>query len=415
LGKNVKLKLPKTYLLFPVADERGDVDSRSPDLKGKKGIAMIIAIMIISVMMLFTSDLILSSQVNLQLATAHRDNLKAEYMAKSGMSIALLLLSADLAWDLFQAQQNPKGGGLNDGLGDFWSLMNGLPIGGETLEMVSTFQEQFGLSNVLDSEVMDQLQLFDGSFILDVADESQKINVNACYDTRCSEVMLMLESLFSCPTEKLFLEKRNVEPKEIAFRIKDFIDRNNKADPESGYNDEEDPYSRRIPRVKPKNAPLDSTDELKLVEGWDEGMHQVFSKFITVFPYPSATVKRFKINLNTASRSMLGCLFPESGGECAEKSALALKGRNTDKSALLGAGQKVNDILSQTFCYNQGKKGEASDKTTWFDSHSMVYRIESLGTVGNQQRTLNAVIERVMPNPKKNQKSAYKILYWKMI
>ena len=83
----------------------------------------------------------------------------------SGLNAALLLVSADFAYDLFQAQQTPKMG-LSDGLGDWWALLNGLPIGGETMEMVGQFQEEFKLNAVMASGVLDQLKLFDGSGML---------------------------------------------------------------------------------------------------------------------------------------------------------------------------------------------------------------------------------------------------------
>jgi len=45
----------------------------------------------------------------------------------------------------------------------------------------------------------------------------------------------------------------------------------------------------------------------------------------------------------------------------------------------------------------------------------MTYRIEVDGTVGGSSKRLTAVIERVMPNPQKNEPFAYRILYWKVI
>lgn len=411
----MKLRMPKTLWGFPV-EEAGTSTAKARD-QGKRGIALIIAIMIISVMMLFTSDLILSSQVNLSLATSYRDNLKAEYMAKSGLNAAQLLLSADLAYDLFQAQQDPKAT-LSDGLGDFWSAMNGLPIGGETLEMMSSFQEQFELNAVLDSGVMDQLKLFDGSFTLDVSDESQRINVNYCATSRCSETLLMLEALFSCPAEKAFLEQKKVSGKELAYRIKDWVDTDSRAEEASGYNDENDPYQRREPKLAAKNAPLDSVDELRIIEGWDEEVHAVFAPFLTVYPFQqSSTDKRFQININTASRALLQCLFPESRGDCAEKSAIALKKRNDDQSSLGTPGQKVPEILQETLCYTggDGSAGEANNRAAWFQQYSMVYRVNVQGTVGGSVKNLTAVIERTMPDAKKGEKATYKILFWKII
>lgn len=408
-------KLPETYFCFPVGDDQEPLTNGKA--KGSRGIALLIAIMIISIMMLFTSDLILSSQVNIKLATTVRDNIKAEYMAKSALNAGLLLLSADLAYDLYQAQQNPKAT-LSDGLGDMWSALNGMPIGGETAEMAASFGDQFGLSKVLDSNVIDQLKLFDGSFSLDVADESQKINVNYCATSRCTETLMMLEGLFACPAEKAFLEGKKVTGRELAYRIKDWVDSDTRAEDASGYSDEDTPYGKRQPKMQVKNAPLDSVEELRLIEGWDDEIHSVFSPFVTVFPFQtSSTDKRFKININTASRSLLQCLFPESRGDCNEKVALALKKRGEDMSLTAQPGQSMSEVLRELLCYSTGdaNSGEANNKSNWFSTYSMVFRIETKGLVGDSEKRLTAVIERVIPDPRKGEKTSYKLLYWKLI
>jgi len=410
--------LPKTYMGFPV-DATGDNGRSSDPDAGKRGIALIIAIMIISVMMLFTSDLILSSQVNISLATAARDNIKAEYMAKSGLNAGLLLLGSDLAYDLVNAEMT-KGTSLSDGLGDMWSALNGLPIGGDTLEMLGQFQESFEMNAVMDSKVIDQLKLFDGAFVLDISDESQKINLNFCGFGRCRETTNMLEALFACPAEKAFLDQKKLSGKELAFRIKDWIDSAavEVASEESGFNDENEPYLKRVPKMMAKNAQMDSLDELRLIEGWDEEVHAVFSPYLTIFPFQiQSTDNRFKMNINTTSRALLQCLFPEAKGDCQEKSALAFAKRSAENTNLGAPGQKIEDILKDTLCYQSGPENEqdAQNRASWFTTSSMVYRVETRGNVGNSEKKLLAIIERTMPDVKKNEKASYKILYLKVI
>lgn len=417
--------IPETYMGFPV--DESAVNGRALDIEGranveansgKRGIALVIAIMIISVMMLFTSDLILSSQVNISLATNGRDSVKAEYMAKSGMNLSLLLLTADLAYDLYQAKIAPKGAALSDGLGDLWAAMNGLPIGGETLEMMSQFQENFDVSAVMDSKVLDQLKLFDGAFVIDVKDESQKINLNLCGTSRCLETMAMLELLFACPAEKAFLDEKKLSGRELSYRIKDWIDQDSRAEEASGFNDENEPYNKRDPKLAAKNAQMDSLEELRLIEGWDEEVHAVFSPYLTVFPYQVQTNDtKFKMNINTMSRSLLQCLLPEVKGDCQEKTALALSKRNADGTNLVTAGQTIEQVLKEALCY-QGQDGSeqgASNRANWFTQSSNVFRIESQGNVGDSVKKLVAIIERTMPNPKDNEKSAFKIRYLRVM
>jgi type II secretory pathway component PulK len=224
----------------------------------------------------------------------------------------------------------------------------------------------------------------------------------------------MLEGLFSCPAEKAFLEQKKVTPRELAYRIKDYIDFKTDADENSGFNDEDEPYSRREPKQRAKNAPLDSLEEMRQIEGWDEEIHAVFGPYVTIWPFQADQDKRtfMPINVNTASRSLLQCLFPESRGDCQEKVALFFKKRAAESLAVGGEGKKMIDVLRETLCYTGGEG--TTDRASWFSQMSNVFRIETLGTVGDAQKRLTAVIERGMPDQKKNEKGSNKLLYWKL-
>jgi type II secretory pathway component PulK len=167
--------------------------------------------------------------------------------------------------------------------------------------------------------------------------------------------------------------------------------------------------------MRAKNAPLDSLEELLLIDGWDQDLQTIFGPYLTIYPYQPVgkSKETAKINLNTASRSLLGCLFPESKGECSEKSALALKTRNSDKTNL-GEGKNLKDTLRDALCYTVDDKG-ANDKSSWFAEQSSVFRVRAEGNVGDQTKVLEVVVERIMPDPKKEQTRSYEILYWKMI
>src|SRR5262249_34594985 len=157
------------------------------------------------------------------------------------------------------------------GLGDIWSVMNGLPVGGETLEMMNQFQEQFNLNAVMDSGIMDQLKQFDGQWVLNVTDESNKINVNNCANGRCEQTSLRLEALSAAPAAKQLLEAKKLTGRELAFRIKDYIySKPGGTSEASGFNDKNEPYNKRNPKQMAKQAPLDSVEELRMIEGWDQ-------------------------------------------------------------------------------------------------------------------------------------------------
>lgn len=408
-------KLPRLHFGFPIA---ANDDSSEPSREKRRGVALIVAIVIIAIMVVLASDLIVSSQVNLEIGVSHRDNLKAEYMAKSGANLAVFLLTIDWAVDLFLASdQSPMKMAPSDSLGDIWNVMNGIPIGGDSAMLVAAMQDQFKLNKVLDENILNQLKLFDGNFVLNVTDETSKINVNYCGRGRCVDVMLMLEGLFSCPAEKSFMEAKKVNPKELAYKIKDWIHFETKASPESGVSDKNEPYRDKQPPYKPKSAPIDSIDELRMVDGMDDEIFTVFSPYITAFPIQAADTDKAKININTAARELLGCLIPESRSACGQKFALAMKTRNEDKGSLT-EGADVASVLQDLLCYNKGgpQQGQeaSDDKTKWFSQSSNVFRVSIKGTVGNQEKTVDMIIERSIPDTKEKIDQSYRILFWKM-
>lgn len=379
----------------------------------RRGVALLTAIMVIATMIIFTADMIVTSSVNLKLAVKNRDNVKAEYLAKSGLNLALFLISADLGIDLFQyqMQKTPP----TDGAGDVWSMVNGLPIGGDTMEMLGEVQEQFDLSSVNDGAVLDQLKLFDGSFAINVEDETKRINVNYCGEGQSPECLAMLEALMSCPAEREFLNKKKLTPREVAANIKDWVDDNTR--PVEGWataGTEEAPYEKRDPKVVPKNAPLDSLDELKMVEGWDDEMHTVFSPFLTIYPIPPPGVQaKPKVNLNTAAQEVLFCLLPQSQSSCAEVATKFVNpAKAEDEPDNVSNPQDIQKRLAEVFCENDAKKAK------WFTYRTDTFRVQATGVVGDHEQTLETIVKRGLPDAQEKKdgfKGSYRFLYWKML
>ena len=435
-------ELPQTCLGFPVEPPINESELNHPDgsnvkprLVAQRGVALLIAIMIISMMMLFASDLIITSTVQLSLAQTQRDNIKAEYIAKSGANLAILVITSDLAKDLYMAgpaspqKMDPGDSGIS-----FWNALNALPpIGGTSSDMISEVAKTMGMNKTLDSTALDQLKLFDGDFKVEVTDEQNKINLNYCANKSsvpCSMVKMMAKALFSCPAEKQFLENKKLKPGEMAGRLADWVSGKREAQEESGLSDKNEPYQKRNPPHQTKDAPFDSLDELRMVDGWDEEMHAVFSPFFTVYPFPKDPTERPKINLSSSTRELLQCLFPDSRGEGGLRLIKALMARDEDGTALWTAGQKLPDVIRDLTGYapqgaggagggsgspGDSKLDDGTDKSKWFGKSSQVYRISVAGNSGDTTKNLSMVVERTIPDPTKDQKVSYKILYYKLL
>ena len=402
---------PRTYWGFPVTATTDVARAR------RRGVAIIVAVMIISLMMVFTADMIVSSQVNLELVSAARDNTVAEYLSKSGYNLALFLLSIDYGVDLFkQAQMKVPP---QDGMGDIWAQVNDIPIGAETVEMMATMQQTFNLNAISDSDVITQLRLFQGEFTIKVSDEAAKINVNYCAaggaTTQCRQMRAMLSALFNCPIEKAYLAEKDVDATALIAKFKDWVDSDNRADPKSNLSDESDPYMRLDPPYKTKNSQFDTLAELKLIDQWDDDLHAVFSPYLTVYPFKkpgSDSSDRARININTVSRELLACLVPESRTQCGETFDLTVARARADNAPL---GDSVDQVLHNVLCLPKtiGGKG-APNKASWFSESSPVYRIEVKGRAGFQEKNLQAVIKRGMVSAKGRISSSYQLLFWKM-
>jgi type II secretory pathway component PulK len=399
---------PNTFLGFPVGEPQSD-DNKSPK---DRGIAMIVVMFMITLMSLFSADMIVNSAVDAQLASGNRDNVKAEYVAKSGANLATFLLMADLAVDLGQAEMQGGNAAVTDGPNDFWGMLNGFPIGADSLEMAGQMQEAFDLSKISDSEVLDGLKLFDGHFTLFITDESSKLNINYLSGNAGTIYTTMLKALMSCPAEKEYLDKKKINVPELVAYIRDWADLDERPSEESAKSSEDDVYADRVPKMKAKNAPYDTLDELRLIPGWDVDMHTIFSPFLTVYPIPVATTgaARVPMNFNTVSREFLGCLFPKATTECAEKSVEHFTKMEEDGPA--SSVEQIQEKLKNAFC------AENDEMAKKFTFRSDLYRVKVQAEVFGQRKNLELVLQRKLPDADDNKiqyKAAYRYLYWKML
>ena len=393
-------KTPRMICWFPVGDKLNDSE---PEKKSERGIALMVAVMIISIMMMFAADLIVSSTVNLTRASAQRDNIRAEYIAKSGANWAIWLNLFDYGLQL-QFGADPAMKAMKDGIGTLWDKL-GLVFPFDSaldLSEAGKFAEAFGLSGVMDRSLIDMMGSLGGELGVSVEDETGRINVNVCYQSQaeCAVTMMQLEALMSCTTvEQDYNKQNNLKPSELVRRIKDYIDKNNVAESGSGYSDEGEPYGKRKPPEKTKNSPLDSVNELLAVDGWNRELHAYYSPYMTVWPFPEVTAKNaFKLNINTMPQEALRCMFGRELGapDAMEKFAKRYRELIEKNGKIAGNDSELQSVLSEIIGYrNDGSdKGAANDKSTWLTTESRSFRIKAKGIVGDQTRILEYVIQR---------------------
>ncbi len=363
---------------------------------GERGIALIMAIIIIGICAVFVANLTLSSQVGLQNAVATRDRVRSEYLAKSALNLADFMLTMDFAIDsALDSGVVPgvpiKGG---DSFSDSWVKMSGIPLGPDIAELAASGAVSLGLSDSAMGELSTELKKLNGSFDFVISDESSKININYLAKGRSTDTIAMLTALFDCPVEKEYFLKNNINSKELIYRIKDFIDDDKEPRAESNLSGGEDgPYRKKRVPYNSKNAPFESLDELKKVEGWTDELHAIFSPYLTIYPLQKRARDRPKINVNTASTRLLVCFFPEAAvGECKSDSIRSFADRN-DRSGtgLVDDEKAIGPALTKSFCNKDAKKAK------WFTNKSDTFTIRATGRVGEYSQNIEALVRRKTP------------------
>lgn len=425
-------------------EEGGDAEATQATAHPRqKGVALIVAILAIAFMIAFVSDMMVNTSVNVEMAIMSRDRVKAEYLAKSGYNLGLFLVSASYLWDHLQAsgmlgqKKEPS-----DGPESLWSMLNGQGIGAYLVDWAGLAQKNedgdsdpFHLKGLMNEKAAEQMRRIEDRLTLKVSDEKSKINLSKCEKTGvkpCDKTLAQLEALFSCPPEKAYLEDKDLRPKELAYRIKDFISSNTEVSSESNLNSKNGPYEAANPPYKAKATFLDSIEELRLVKGWDADLHKIFSPYLTIYPYhlgrQSQQDDTDTLNINTAAPELLLCLIPNSlQGDAREQVIPALHKLKVSKPAnIAGSSSEISKQLQSVFSYQPSRfdsqeASAASEISSWFSVRSDVFRIEVEAETGRQTRTLTAVIRRFDQgssdswDKKIEPAKTYQVLYWKIM
>ena len=297
----------------------------------RRGVALLIVTVSIALLTIMGTQFAYDSRVQFEMAVNARDEVRAYYLARSGVGLSRLLLS-------FQKQVNqiqlPPGLGAMLGMGggaagpggaqgqnqtlniQLWKmarvdchLLKGLvpdtgadaPSGRATpTRLENSFDTEF--PGVAEEQAQRNFGTFNGCFLADLADEEQKINVqrlNALGGGDAATVQSLLDLLGDERFEFLFegedSNRVRVTPQDVIIAMKDWIDPDENGDalnPQTlltspfvqGFGDENAPYQSFEPRYVAKNAPFDSLQELYLVHGVNDRFMAAFGDRLTVFP-----------------------------------------------------------------------------------------------------------------------------------
>jgi general secretion pathway protein K len=293
--------------------------ARRRRLKRERGVALMLvlgALTILTVMLTETQD---ESSADFASALATRDQLVAEYAAKSGVNLARLLIAAEPT--------------IRKALPILGFLFGGttpqLPVWEHASRVLGAFNDQQGAENFsslagLDIKAGKNLGFEGGGFDIEIIDEDSKININApARGDAFSKQRLgqQLAGLMAGPQYDPLFSNRDSDGQHsdrlaTCGAIIDFIDPDQDADqafcdPTSQTAQAagaEDGFYQSLPRpYERKNAALDSFEELHRVRGMSEDFWSTF-----IDPDPDEPRKRVvtvwgqgAVNVNSANPQTL--------------------------------------------------------------------------------------------------------------
>jgi len=387
----------------------------------QRGAALLIAITSIAILTAVGVDLAYNTRVSLQLAANARDELRATYLAKSGVAVSRLVLYFQQRLDQATGVANPAPAQLVPGVSmrlalRLWELV---PVDSSMVSLFLGGSDARGAAPPAPAAGEAPRRAFgdvEGSFQATVEDEERKINLsqfNGLAFQQFAQGMRLAQLVRDPRWDFLFDEDDangfRVGRKELFGGIKDWEDEDETGDVftgaplkpfENGFGDENALYDRLADRYKAKNAPFDSLDELFMVGGVTDAFMAAFGDKLTVYPDMSAT-----INVNTTDpQQLLVNALVMSDPQGVPQAALmdpAFLGKLQATLALLrplpflsitpqqfaGAlaalGLKIHPVFSQAS--TGGQKNPFGDR-------SMTFHIRATGTAGDVRKTIDAIV-----------------------
>ncbi len=304
----------------------------------ERGVALMVALISIAVLTAVSTEFLYTSRVDLQMAGNQRDDLRAYYLARSGIGLSRLLLSfqkqvdniqlppglTDMLGPLLGAPPGAAGpGGEVPGMSmpsiQLWKmarvdcyLLQGMidSTGGEDdarARISESLNEGRGEDGVVLPGGQRDFGDFTGCFDVKIEAEEPKINLHSLEMSpiALAQALAVLgDRQFEFLFESEDFRRERVTPAELLINLKDWYDADQTSSVietdglvptfKPGFSDENGPYSRYEPRYQAKNARFDSLDELFMVHGVSDRLMRVFRDRFTVYGDPNKPA-----NINT--------------------------------------------------------------------------------------------------------------------
>lgn len=388
---------------------------RSKLRSSERGMALIFVLSLVGVIMAVMGEVFFQAQITVRSSIGEQDRMRAEAAALTGAQFALFLIALESQVDdvgsnknlppALSAQLSAVPAMVKSQLGgkNLSELLNGFPIGAQGLSEIKDLSK-INISASLDEGLVEALNAIQGYFVLDVSNESAKLNLNLFTYRPSSDVMFeSLIRLFSLPRESRWLEEKGYPPRRLAANIKDYIDRDKIDSADAG--DETAQYGDGPGRVpgRPKNAALESLEELRMIPGFhDDEIFNVFAPYLTVWPLAPKDSKL--LDFNVAKIELLAALVTPYGRDIEDTIVDRIEDRRAE-GAVVSKPQELDDLIqSQDNMTRQ-------IRSRIFNWKTQLYKVNVRGVSGKVERTYQMILEKnsaAVSNLRKDKKAKEK-------
>lgn len=256
----------------------------------QRGVALIAASVAVAIVGAVVVEFATNTNVDLYAAKSAELDMKAHFLARSGMNLAELVIKLQERVDNLPPEQ---GGGGSIQIADFLEQIIGA-FGGSKEERDAWAELVGGIS----ADDIKGLGVPEGEFSLQMTTEDNKINLNCASSSGISKsekvsVRDQLRNLIFPEAYDPIFEKEDAErwrrdrDTQVQALI-DYVDSDNYIVPIEGTEvvariREDYGYETLTDKYKPKNKKLDTTGEIKMIRGVDDRFWTLFGSSLTVY------------------------------------------------------------------------------------------------------------------------------------
>jgi general secretion pathway protein K len=420
--------------------------------QGERGAALLIAVVAVAVLTALALDVAYETRVSLEIAANSRDELRASYLARSGVALSRFVLGIQQTIDetsanACNAASTLAGLGRTVGTGggappataaasvpcprpQIWSavpvssglvqaLFGGAGTTAKALPAAAEGGDGAARGGAASKAAFGD---FEGAFDAKIEDEGRKVSAQMgtwTSGTLAPQVQALYQLVCDPRWDRLFdREDANgarVNRQDWIIHLKDWVDEDETSSSlaasfpgaacvmttppnpfDTGFGDENQPYDRGEDRYKAKNRRFDSLDELHLVAGVSDALMAAFGDRLTV--YLATDAKRNVNTMDGKELVALAALIADPPGQpMLADPALPDKLRRAITDVTIGGLLTITPVQFASIVQAVGVTVTTVnlDRTStkqFLTDRSYVFRIRSAGSAGAVTKTIDAVV-----------------------